>query len=95
MAKDKVAKNVRVLGTVVKVYDSGICETDKGFSVHGKFAIGTALEQDPKSKIVKEREKIPTGAKGNNNSQDSQNEERKEDGLFDKGDNSESEEGDE
>lgn len=39
MAKSKT----QLLGTVIKVHDSGICDTDKGFSVSGKYEIGAIL----------------------------------------------------
>lgn len=55
--KEATESKVRLLGTVKKVHDSGVCDTDKGFSVNGKFAIGDILEQDIKSKKVTKKVK--------------------------------------
>lgn len=83
MAKDKTktTENVRLLGTVSKIHDSNNCETDKGFKVAGKFEMGAVLEQDVKTRKVKEREKAtsnkntapkntPTGDSGRDNNTD-------------------------
>ena len=39
MAKSKT----QLLGTVIKEHDSAICDTHKGFSVSGKYEIGSVL----------------------------------------------------
>ena len=41
-----------LLGTVVKKHDSGICDTDLGKSVNGKYEIGTTLMMDNKTRKV-------------------------------------------
>ena len=62
MAKDKV----RVLGTVVKVYDSNIVETDSGNKVTGKFEKGSVLVMDLTTKEISVQEKKTAGKQNKN-----------------------------
>lgn len=62
MAKDKV----RVLGTVVKVYDSNIVETDSGNKVTGKFEKGSILVMDLTTKEISVQEKKTAGKQNKN-----------------------------
>jgi hypothetical protein len=61
MAKSKT----QLLGTVIKVHDSGICDTDKGFSVSGKYEIGSVLVLENATRKVSVKPK-KTDASGNN-----------------------------
>ncbi len=65
MAKDKTAGTPTSLGTVVKKYDSGICETDKGHKVNGKFEVGSVLLMDIKTKKVSVKTKNTTSSNKN------------------------------
>lgn len=74
MAKDKASSNLVALGTVVKKYDSGICETDKGNKVNGKFDIGSVLLMDSKTKKVSAKTKNTTSSNKNADKDQSENE---------------------
>jgi len=59
----KVKSGLVLLGTVVKKHDSGICDTDLGKSVSGKFEIGTVLMMDSKTRKVSVKESTKSASK--------------------------------
>jgi len=70
------SKSLEVLGAVIKTYDSGNVETNKGFIVQGKYNIGDVLLLEEDSRKVYVQEKKTGGGKANKKDKKEKKEEK-------------------